>query len=478
MRIFVMVADGARKAETQKDKTMKVIILGAGQVGSSLAETLVHEGHDITMIDINPKRLQELQDRLDLQVVTGRCSYPAILRQAGADVADMIIAVTDSDEANMVSCQVAYSLFDIPKKIARIRSPHYFIRKELFGQDNLPIDVFISPEQLVRDYVQQLIMYPGALQVVDFVGGRLKMVVVKPYYGGTLLGQTIGQLRVLLPDVRAKIVAIYRNDRAIQINNDVRIEIGDEVFFVAASEDIHAVTQVLRRVTDSYKRVMIAGGGHIGGALAESLQEGYQVKLIDHDLANCEMLADHLSHVTVFHGDACDEDLLLSENIERTDVFCAVTNDDETNILSCIQAKRLGAKQVMALITRTAYVDLIEGGPINIAISPQQATVGSILEHMRQGDVVQVHSLRRGAAEAIEAVAHGDHKTSRVVGRAVQQVKMPKGAIIGAIVRGTEIIFPEDDTEIKAEDHVILFISDKKHVRDVERLFQVSAGFF
>jgi len=456
---------------------MKIIILGAGQVGGSLAETLIAENHDITLVDINEDRLKEFSDSLDLRTVVGRCSYPEVLRNAGAEDADMIIAVTDSDEANMVACQVAYSLFNIPMKIARIRSQHYFIRKDLFGKENLPIDVFISPEQLVTNYVTQLIMHPGALQVLDF-SGLVKLVAVKPYYGGALVGKSINKLKEYLPDIDVRVVAIFRNDQSIPLGDETEIEIGDEVFFVAASDDIDHIMSAMRRSETPYKRIIIAGGGNIGGCLAQALQDDYQVKLIDHNRMRCEALVKQLDSVTVLCGEASDEELLLSENIEHTDVFVAVTNDDEANIIASIQAKRLGVKQVMALITRTAYVDLIEGGSINIAISPQQATVGSILTHVREGDVAVVHSLRRGAAEAIEAVAHGDRKTSRVIGRPIAKIKLPRGTTIGAIIRGDTAIIPNEDTVIEPEDHVILFVADKNHIRDVEKLFQVSAGFF
>ena len=457
---------------------MKIIILGAGQVGGSLAETLLEENHDITLVDISERRLKEFADRLDIQTVAGRCSYPDILRQAGADDADMIIAVTDSDEANMVACQVAYSLFHIPTKIARIRSEHYFIRKELFGKENLPIDVFISPEQLVTNDVTQLIFHPGALQVLDFGGGIIKLVAVKSYYGGALIGKSVSKLSEYLPNIDVRVIAIFRNDQSIPIDEKTEIEIGDEVFFIAASDDIDPVMSVLRRREEHYKRIIIAGGGNIGGCLAEALQDDYRVKIVDHNRQRCEMLAQRLNNVTILNGEASDEDLLINEDIENTDVFVAVTNDDEANIIACIQAKRMGVKQVMALITRTAYIDLIEGGSINIAISPQQATVGSILTHVRQGDVVVVHSLRRGAAEAIEAVAHGDRKTSKVVGRKIAKIKLPKDTTIGAIIRGDTAIIPSDDTIIESEDHVILFVADKSRIRDVEKMFQVSPGFF
>lgn len=457
---------------------MKIIILGAGQVGESLAENLLSENNDITIVDTDADRLDVLQNRLDLQTVVGHASYPNVLQQAGADQADMLIAVTDNDETNMVACQVAYSLFNVQTKIARIRSQHYFLHDELFGNEHVPIDVFISPEQLVTDYVQQLILHPGALQVLDFAEGKVKLVAVKPYYGGPLLGKTIKALSESLPDVPMRVAAIYRNDHSIPLDGSTVIELGDEVFFISEADNAHIIVAALRRAEEPYKRIMIAGGGNIGFRLAQSLQGDYQVKLIEPDRNRCELLAEKLDDVIVLCGDACDQQLLISENISDIDVFCAVTDDDEDNIIASLQAKKLGAKQIMALIARTAYVDLIEAAPINIAISPQQATVGSILKYIRRGDIVGVHSLRRGAAEAIEAVAHGDKQSSKVVGRPLHKIKLPKGANIGAVVRGKEVIIPDSDTVIEPEDHVILFLSNKKSIRDAEKLFQVSAGFF
>ncbi len=457
---------------------MKIIVLGAGQVGTSLAENLVNETHDITVVDTNQDRLSALQERFDLNIVHGRCSYPEVLRDAGADGADMIIAVTDSDESNMLACQVAYSLFQVPTKIARIRAQHYFIRKELFGKENLPIDVFINPEGLVTHDVHQLIAHPGALQVLDFAEGLVKLVVVKPYYGGALLGKRVSQIKEYLPNIDARIVAIYRNDHSIEIDEQTEIEIGDEVFFIASTEQTHAVMAALRRVEEPYRKVMIGGGGNIGYYLAHRLEKDYQVKIVEQSRERAEFLARHLERATVLCGDSTDSELLISESIEHTDVFCAMTNDDEDNIISALQAKKLGAKQVMALIARTAYVDLIEGGAINIAVSPQLTTVSYILRYIRRGDMLNVYSLRRGAAEAIEVVAHGDRKTSKVVGRLVNEIKFPKGAAVGALVRGRDVLIALDDVIIESEDHVILFVSDKKDVRSIERLFQVSPKFF
>jgi trk system potassium uptake protein TrkA len=457
---------------------MKIIILGAGQVGGSVAENLAREANDITVVDHDAKRLQALQDRLDLRTVLGQASHPEVLRRAGADDADMIIAVTSSDETNMVACQVAYTLFHTPTKIARVRARDYLAYSQLFTQEALPIDMLISPEQVVIDQVQRLIEYPGALQVLDFAGGRVRLVAVKAYYGGPLVGHELRELREHMPGIKTRVAAIFRRGAAIIPQGDSVIEVDDEVFFIAATEDIRAVMGELRKLDKPVRRVILVGGGNIGKGLARALENRYQVKLIEHDTARVQEVSGELERTLVLQGDAADEDLLIEENIENTDVFCAVTNDDEANILSAMLAKRLGARKVISLINRSAYVDLVESGNIDIAISPHLATIGGLLAHVRRGDVVVVHSLRRGAAEAIEAVAHGDTKSSSVVGRAVEDIKLPPGTTIGAIVRGEEVLMAHHDTVIEADDHVILFLVDKKRIAEVERLFQVGVTFF
>ena len=456
---------------------MKILILGAGQVGSSLAENLAHEANDITVIDQNEDVLRLLQDRLDLRTVTGHASHPDILRAAGAEDADMLVAVTDSDETNMVACQIAYTVFHTPTKIARIRAIEYLSHANLFCTAALPIDFLISPEQLITDYIKRLIEHPGALQVLDFADGQVQLVGVKAYYGGPLVGHELRTLRDHMPKVDTRVAAIYRRNRAILPEGHTVIEADDEVFFIAATKDIRAVMSELRRLDKPYKRIMIVGGGNIGKRVAQALENKYQVKVLDHDPARTRMLSNELKKTIVLQGDAADQDLLLEENIEKTDVFCALTNDDEANILSSMLAKRRGARKVMTLINRAAYVDLIESGDIDIAISPQQATIGSLLTHIRRGDVVKVHSLRRGAAEAIEAIAHGDETTSKVVGRKIEELKLPQETTIGAIVRGDEVIIAHHDTIIQSEDHVILFLVNKARVAEVERLFQVGITF-
>jgi len=456
---------------------MKIIILGAGQVGSSLAENLASEANDITLIDQREEVLQGLQDRLDLRTVVGHASYPEVLQRAGADDADMLIAVTDSDETNMIACQVAYTVFHTPTKIARVRALEYLKHKNLFSPTALPIDVLISPEQLITNYVQSLINHPGALQVLDFADGLVQLVGVRAYYGGPLVGHELRTLRKHMPGIEARVAAIYRRGRPIIPEGHTVIEADDEVFFIAASKNIRKVMSELRRLDKPYKRIMIVGGGNIGKRVAQSLERNYQVKLIDHNPERTRIISNELSKTMVLCGDAADEELLLEENIDKTDVFCALTNDDEANILSSMLAKRLGARKAITLINRAAYVDLIQSGEIDIALSPQQSTIGSLLAHVRRGDVVKVHSLRRGAAEAIEAIAHGDINTSRVVGRKIEDLKLPPGTTIGAIVRNNEVIIAHHDTLIESDDHVIMFLIDKARIPDVERLFQVSITF-
>jgi trk system potassium uptake protein TrkA len=456
---------------------MKIIILGAGQVGRSVANALVSEANDITVVDQDEQLLVDMQNRLDLGTVRGHAGHPDVLRRAGAEDADMILAVTNSDETNMVACQVAYTIFHTPTKIARVRSQGYLTYPELFEQGAVPVDVLISPEQVVTDYILKLIQYPGALQVLDFAAGRVRLVAVKAYHGGPLVGNALSALYDHMPNVDARVAAIYREGEVITPRGDTVIEAGDEVFFIAAAENIRSVMSELRRMEKPYKRLLIAGGGNIGRRLAFALEQKHRVKLIETNKDRARLIAERLEMTIVLHGDAADESLLLEENIENTDVFCAVTNDDEANILSAMLAKRLGAARVMALINRPAYVDLVQSETIDIAISPEQTTIGTLLTHVRRGDVVQVHSLRRGAAEAIEAVAHGDRNSSKVVGRAIEEIKLPKGATIGAVVRGDEVLIAHHDTMIESDDHVILFLVDKRKIRDVEKLFQVSVTF-
>lgn len=458
---------------------MKIIILGAGQVGRTAAYHLSREeANDVTVVDADDDVLRELQDRIDVRTVNGNAANPSVLEAAGCRDADLIVALTNSDETNMVACQVAWTLFKTPTKIARIRAQAYVARPELFAEGGgFAVDVWISPEQLVTEYIEQLIRFPGALQVVDFADGRVRLVGVRAVSGGLLVGQPIKNIRTHIPSIDSRVAAIYRQGRSIKPEGDTVIEPGDEVFFLAARNDIRKVMSELRKLEDPVRRLVIAGGGNIGIRLAQALEGSNQVKLIERDPKKARHASEILRNAIVLNGDAADEELLLEENIDSADAFVAVTNAEEANILSSMLAKRLGCHKVMALINKPSYAELMESGSIDVAISPQTITIGSLLAHVRRGDVAKVHSLRRGAAEAIEAIAHGDGRSSKVVGRTVENVHLPEGTTIGALVRGDDVVMAHHDTEIREGDHVIMFLTDRRHVEAVEKLFQVGVSF-
>ncbi len=457
---------------------MKIIILGAGQVGRTAAYHLSREeANDVTVIDSNEEILRDLQDRLDIRTVIGNASSPRILEAAGIASTDILVALTNSDEVNMLACQVAWTLYRTPKKIARVRSAAYTERDKLFGENAVAVDVWISPEQLVTEYVARLIRYPGALQVLDFADGRVRLVGIRARQGGPLVGEALKTLRAHVPSADARVAAIYRAGKSVKPDGETIIEDGDEVFFLAARDDIRVVMKELRREERPARRVVIAGGGNIGFRLASELEDKNQVKLIERDQRRARRVSELLNRTIVLHGDAADEELLLEENIDSTDVFAALTNSEEANILSAMLAKRLGARKVMALINKPSYAELIESGSIDVAISPQTVTIGSLLAHVRRGDVVRVHSLRRGAAEALEVVVHGDADSSKVIGRRIEDITLPEGTTLGAVVRGEDVIIAHHDTTVQADDHLILFLTDRRHLDAVEKLFQGSASF-
>ena len=457
---------------------MKIIILGAGQVGGTLAEHLADEQNDITVVDEQTSTLKRLAERLDVRTVLGNGAHPGTLMDAGADNADMLIAVTDSDEINMLACTVAFTLYRTPTKISRVRSANYLAEhRALFESGAIPVDVIIGPEQLVTTNIEQLIANPGSLQVLDFAGGRIRLVAVKALAGSPIVGRELQEIREHMPRVDTRVAAIFRagGDPIIPEGTTV-VEPNDEVFFIAAREHIREVTSELREIDKPYHRVMIAGGGNIGSTLAHRLEKQYRVKVIERSQERCKALSDLLEDTIVLHGSGNEPLLLKQENIENTDVFCALTDNDESNIMMSMLAKKLGAKKVITLITNAAYADLI-GDEIDIAISPQQVTISSLLMHVRQGDISAVHSLRRGAAEAIELTAHGDCRSSKVVGRRLDELNLPSSVTVGAILRGDEVLIAHDDVVVAAEDHVILFLTDRTQISAVEKLFAVGFGF-
>ena len=470
---------------------MKIIILGAGRVGSSVAESLVSEANDITVIDTDAQRVADLQERYDLRGLVGNVTLPSILREAGADDADLLIAVTSTDETNLVACKIAADLFNVPTRIARVRNVELQEHPELTGEQGFRVSHIIWPEQSVTDYLLKLIEFPEALQVLEFADGRASLLAVRAFAGGPLVSHPIADLRKHIPNIDTRIVAIFRNDRSVNCEADTMVQPGDEVFFLAATEHIRTVMGELRRMDKPVKRVMLAGGGNIGLRLARALDTGegidwgdrFNVKIIEANKRRCEYLASQLSsNVLVLNGDGTDEDLLADEGVNDVDLFAALTNDDENNIMSALLAKRFGARRTIALINRKSYGDLMQGGQIDIAISPSHATLSNLLRHVRRGDVVAAHSLRRGAAEALEIIAHGDAKSSRVIGRKIEDIELPKGATIGAVVRGqgeqARVLIAHHDVVIEPEDHLIVFVARKRMIPRIEKLFQVGVGFF
>ena len=456
---------------------MKIIILGAGQVGTNVAESLVSEANDITAVDVDGARLRQLQDRLDLRTVTGSASHPSVLKAAGIEDADMLIAVTQSDEINLVACKVAAHQYNVPTRIARIRAPEYLENAQLFAPDCFAVDYAICPEQLITEYLVKLVQFPEALQVLEFAHGKVSLVAVRAFEGGPLVGHQLQDIRKHIPNVDVRVAAIFRGDRPIVPEGTTVVETGDEVFCLAASQNIRKVMQELRRMDSPAHRIMIAGGGNIGLRFGRALEHEYTVKIVERNKTRCEELSRRLDRALVLQGDVTDESLMEAENVDEMDLFVAVTNDDENNIMSCLLAKRMGARRVVALINRRSYVDLLQSGQIDIAISPAQTTIGSLLAHVRRGDITEVHSLRRGAAEALEAVVHGSAESCRMVGRRIEELDLPKEATIAALVRGGEVLMAHHDLVIQAEDHAIVFVTNKKMVPKVEKLFQVSAGF-
>lgn len=453
----------------------KIIILGAGQVGGTVAEILAGENHDVTVVDKDSGVLRELNDRMDIRTILGPASYPDVLRQAGADEADFTIAATDSDETNMVAMQIVYSILKGSGRVARIRSQEYIKEKDLFLNKNMPIQVVISPEVLVTDRIQRIIEHPGAMQVVDFANGIVRMVGVRVDEGAAMDGKLLAELPVLLEDAEmTRVVAIYRQDEPLIPEGATTIKADDIVFFLSKRNDTSKVLGHFHYEDKQCRYVMIAGGGNIGYSLAKRLESTYRVKIIERNPDRAEFLAANLDSSMVLQGDAANHDMLAEESIQDMDVFCALTNDDEANILSAMLAKSMGAHKVMSLINRKEYVNLVERDIIDVAISPQLITIGALLTYIRGADVVAVHSLRKGRAEALEVIAHGEN----VVGKRIDELDLPEGATIGAVVRGQDVMMPHHDLVVAADDHVIVLVVQKDQIEGVGNLFQVSATEF
>lgn len=455
----------------------KIIILGAGQVGASVAASLASENNDITVIDLKEERLKALADKLDLRTVQGNAAHPSILREAGIEDCELLIAVTEVDEVNMLACRIAHVLFNVPDRVARIRAAEYFNNEHLSDGELFDISHMICPEQVITDYLLKLVEFPEALQVLDFANGRVRLVAIRARADGLLVGRPISELPRHLPNIDARIVAIFRENGAVRPDGETVVRSGDEIFFLSESGDMRTVMQELRKMDRPVRRVMIAGGSDIGLRLATALEGKLNVKLIEPDKTRARYLASVLKHALVLRGDESDAELLESEGIDEVDLFVSATISDNRNIIASLLAKRLGASRVVALIHKNAYVDLLERSNIDIVIGLSEAAIGNILSHVRKADVDAAHSLRRGASEALEVIVHGDRTTSQVVGRRIDEINWPVGATLGAIVRKDMVLMAHHDEMIEAEDHLVIFVTDKKIIPRVERLLQVSGLF-
>ncbi|MBT3765441.1 MAG: Trk system potassium transporter TrkA [Rhodospirillaceae bacterium] len=458
---------------------MKVIVCGAGQVGFSIARHLALENNDVTVVDQEASLVRRIGDSLDVQAVVGHASRPDTLERAGAADADMLIAVTLSDEVNMIACQVAHSLFGLPTKIARVRHQSYLepVWSNLFSRDNLPIDVIISPEFEVASAVTRRLQVPGAFEMIPLVNDKVKLIGVRCEDTCPLLNTPLRQLTQLFPDLNIVIVGIVRNGRSIiPTSQDTLIE-EDEVYFVVDSGQLLRAMAAFGHEETEARRLLVFGGGNIGLFIAQQIETDHpwvNAKVIEMNPERAETIAKLLNRAVVLNGDVLDPDLLEEANVAETDTVVAVTDDDETNILSALLAKRHGSKRAVSLINKETYQPLITNLGIDVVVSPRNITVSTILQHVRRGRIYSVHSLREGFGELIEAEAM---ETSPLVGKPLRDVNLPAGVIIGAVVRGDEVIKPGGNTVVQAKDRIVLFASAES-ISKVEKFFSVQLEYF
>ena len=458
---------------------MKIVICGAGQVGFAIARQLADEQNDITVVDRDPVLIQRVNETLEVQGMLGFASHPDVLERAGIDDADMLIAVTYADEVNMVACQVAHSLFNVPTKIARVRAQSYLnpVWRDLFSRDHMPIDVIISPEIEVAQAVVRRLHVPGAFDTIPFAEGAVQVVGVFVGEDCPVIDTPMRQLTELFPDLNIVVVAIVRGDEMVVPTGDDQMLAGDEIYFVADSNHLVRAMALFGHEEQEARRMIIIGGGNIGlylATLIEGEAGGVRVNIIERNPDRARLVADRLERAVVINGDALDREILSEANVESTETVVAVTDDDQVNILSSLLAKRQGAERVVTLINNASYGSLIASLGIDAAVNPRATTVSSILRHVRRGRIRGVYTLRDGMAEILEAEAL---ETSPMVGQPLAEARVPSGVIVGAVVREGEIIIPRGDTVIKSGDRVIMFaLADR--VRQVEKMFSVGIDFF
>ncbi|MGF1610531.1 MAG: Trk system potassium transporter TrkA [Kiloniellales bacterium] len=458
---------------------MQVIICGAGQVGSNIARYLSGENADITVIDQSPELVAKISDSLDVKGVVGFASHPDVLERAGAPDADMIIAVTYADEVNMVACQICHSLFDVPTKIARIRHQGYLepMWADLFSRDHLPIDVIISPEIEVAKAISRRLEIPGAFDVIPLADGKVSLIGVHCSEDCPILETPLRQLTDLFPDLHIVVVGIWRDGTGKVATGSDELLAGDDVYFVAETAHLSRAMAAFGHEEKEARRIIIVGGGNIGLNLAQRLEaENRRVltKIIELDKKRAEVVAQMLDRTVVIHGNALDSEILDQANVAESETVVAVSNDDETNILSSLLAKRYGSKRAVTLVNATSYGPLIGSLGIDTVVSPRAITVSTILQHVRRGRIRSVHTLSEGFGEVIEAEAL---ETSSLVNVPLREADLPEGVILGALVRDGEVIIPRGGTVVRTGDLVVLFAATQA-VKKVEKLFAVKLEFF
>ena len=454
----------------------KIAVLGGGQVGSSLAKILTDDGNDITLIDTNLSVIEDLQEDNDIKTIHGNASSPSVLEQAEVNDCDILIATTASDEVNLVSCHLAKKMFNVPTVIARLRNSEFQVSTSGFDLDLFSINSIISPSQLVTDFIKNIIEHPGAFQAYDFADGKLQVIGATVLKDGPLAGRKLSEFKKHLPNVDVNVIALYRDRKTLPVNGTTVIETGDDLFFLATEENMRFMSE-LSKNQSRIENIMIAGGGIVGMTLADKLSQKFSTKIIEKDLIRSKYLSESLEDTVVLNDDISDESLLDNEGIEEVDYFCSVTNDDQMNILSAKLAKDLGAKKSIAIINKLSYRKLVSK-EIDVVVSPEDVTIGSILASVRTSDVVKVHSLGFGEAELLEIIIHGDNETSKVVDKKVSELELPSGCRIGAIYREGKVILLNEDVSIQSNDRLIIYLLHKKDFSKLAKLLQVSIGFF
>jgi len=449
---------------------MKVLILGAGRVGGSLARALVNNNYDVSIVDQNKAALSGLEEKLDIMTVEGHAAHSLSIKKTGADESTTVIAVTSNDEVNIIACQIAKKQFNVKKTICRLAENSYTEDLSVFGED--VIDIVISPEKEVMNHLKELIIHPGTEQIEKFADGSVNLVSVKAKKKGKLVGRELKGFKDDMPDTNGFVASIYRKGKPFIPSGDTVIKENDEIYFISSESNIDQIVNEFREKEDVYSRVMVVGGGKIGFSLAKEIENEYKTKLVDSNKERCSKLSKELEKTIVLHGSATDEDLLKSESIENIDIFCALTDDDETNLMSSLLAKKMGAKKTMIILNNPSYLGLVPGF-IDIYIAPYRLTVSSVLQDLRDSDVAQDVLLKMDTgAEAIEGVVHANEYTSELFGKSLKEIPLPEGASIGAVVRHGELLMPESDVELCINDHLIIFLANKDMVSEVEVFFK------